>query len=815
VVTVRESKAHVPRRDEHRAVAPVDNIGRYIVRELIGHGGMGVLYLALDPKIDRLVALKVLRIDNDELRLRFEREARVVGRFQHPNIVTIFDSGEHKGEPFIAMEYISGETLAERLSRSDPLSVEERLRLAEDLCDGLAYAHARQVFHRDIKPANLMIESETRRLKILDFGIAKAPARDTGITVAGERIGSPNYMAPEQHEGKLVDHRCDVFAVGLVLYEMLSYRQAFPGETGHLVAYRILHESPQPLQEIDPDIDPDLVSVVNRAIEKSPSRRYQDLATMRADLQRIRGRLSPERLSATVVGRRAIADTLAMPPRRETDRLSALRRRRESTIASHLDAARSALTAGDVAAALSAAEQAAVLSPEDPKVLSLLEEVHRADEDQQINGLLITARQRLTSQALTGVSELVDQALLLRPDHPEALALRREVRELISARERDRQRSAQVQQSLDRGRRSLQAGAFETAARSALEALAMEPGHGDARALREEALEAIRLRDERAAQDRHARQVVESAREDFAAGHVEQALQRLATFKPEHAAVTEALAALRAEHARRLPIEPTAIAPPVAERRPEPPPSALENAPLRREFERVPPPADLRAKPAASSAGRHMVPALMTASIAAVAVLVGLWLIASRPSEPTEAPPAQPVQTKKTEEQLKLEAEKERLATLEAEKERLAKLNAEKQRETNKREAEKQREEAQARDRERTRLETLKRDIARLLADGRTALGQARYAEASQAFDALLKLDPDNADAQEGNRAVVAARRLQDLNASATRALENGDFTQALRLFEQVLAISPQNATAIDGRERARKAQSLLGGRPK
>ena len=164
--------------------------GRYQVREHLGQGGMGALYLALDPAIDRLVALKLLRIDSEEMRARFLREARSVGRLQHPHIVTIYDVGEHEGQPFIAMEYIKGETLAEIVRRRAPLSLARKITLMEDLCDGLDYAHVAGLVHRDIKPANLMITGEAGVLKILDFGIALRICEHLGATWPSSVVSS-------------------------------------------------------------------------------------------------------------------------------------------------------------------------------------------------------------------------------------------------------------------------------------------------------------------------------------------------------------------------------------------------------------------------------------------------------------------------------------------------------------------------------------------------------------------------------------------------------------------------------------------------
>ena len=187
---------------------------------------MGALYLAQDPKLDREIVIKLLIDDNDELRERFAREARSAARLRHPHIVTIFDVGDWEGQPFIAMEYIQGHTLAEIIRGSSPLSTVRKLRLIEELCDGLAFAHKTGVVHRDVKPANIMVDANGS-LKILDFGIARI-AESAGMTQAGMLIGSLNYMSPEQVTGQVVDNRRDIFAVVAVLNEQITSRQAFP-----------------------------------------------------------------------------------------------------------------------------------------------------------------------------------------------------------------------------------------------------------------------------------------------------------------------------------------------------------------------------------------------------------------------------------------------------------------------------------------------------------------------------------------------------------------------------------------------------------
>src|SRR5262245_53325306 len=207
-------------------------ISRYKILQRLGEGGMGSLYLARDPAIDRLVAIKLLRedVESDELRERFAREARAVGRLRHQNIVVVFDVGEDDNRPFIAMEYVEGETLSAIIRERRNIPIERKLQWIEQLCDGLAYAHRADLVHRDIKPATLMIDSDGM-LKILDFGVVRiSRSAATGMTQAGTLMGTLNYMSPEQMSGLPIDHRSDIFSVGAVAYELLAYQRAFHGD---------------------------------------------------------------------------------------------------------------------------------------------------------------------------------------------------------------------------------------------------------------------------------------------------------------------------------------------------------------------------------------------------------------------------------------------------------------------------------------------------------------------------------------------------------------------------------------------------------
>jgi serine/threonine protein kinase len=267
-------------------------IGRYQIRQQLGQGGMGVLYLAFDPTMDRLVALKLLRVNDAQWRERFLREARLVARLQHPNIITVYDVGSNDGQPFMAMEYVDGNTLDTIVRRRVPLSRERKLEIMIALCDGLAYAHRFGVIHRDVKPSNLIVHRESGILKVLDFGIART--HDSSLTLVGAIMGTPNYMSPEQVQGQVVDHRSDVFAVGVVLYELFAHRQAFSGETPFLILQDIVHTTPEPLSHIDPTIDPALVTIVDKAMAKDPEDRYPDLDVMRRELIEVLRHSAPD-----------------------------------------------------------------------------------------------------------------------------------------------------------------------------------------------------------------------------------------------------------------------------------------------------------------------------------------------------------------------------------------------------------------------------------------------------------------------------------------------------------------------------------------
>jgi serine/threonine protein kinase len=258
-------------------------LGRYeVVREL-GKGAMGIVYLAKDPLIGRLVALKTIRVaahaDDDEAKefqQRFIREAQAAGILNHPSIVTVHDIGQDdiSGVSFIAMEYVEGNNLKEVLAQGRALTWDQIGEIIAQVADAIDFAHAKGIVHRDVKPANIIL-IEGNRAKITDFGIAKIASGGANLTSTGQFLGTPNYMAPEQIKGAPVDGRTDIFSLGICFYECLTRRKPFGGDSLTSISYKIVHEPFPPLHEINPQIPEGFEEVVGQCLAKDPSKRYQ------------------------------------------------------------------------------------------------------------------------------------------------------------------------------------------------------------------------------------------------------------------------------------------------------------------------------------------------------------------------------------------------------------------------------------------------------------------------------------------------------------------------------------------------------------
>ena len=507
------------------------SISRYKILKRLGEGGMGSLYLARDPEMDRLLAIKLLRedVESDELRERFKREARANARLNHQNIVIVYDVGEDMGRPFIAMEYIEGATLSGVIRERKEMSLDQKLVLMEQLCDGLAYAHRAGIVHRDIKPANLMLDARGA-LKILDFGIARiGHAAATGMTQAGTLMGTLNYMSPEQMTGRPVDHRTDIFAVGAVVYEFLAFQRAFPGDIQDGVLHRIIHEPPPPLEKFVPGIDKAVVNIVAKALEKDREHRYQDLDQMRQDIAKFRARqmLKDDSTAAmpradshdggTIVMRPTSASKLTQAPPTPgpvTDPKKAeLLRKKQKQIETLLEQAKQALDTGDADSVFTKCESVLMLDPDNVLAVELSEKAQVMGERAKQQALLAEARTSILNNDFGKASQLIGEALMIDPTSADAVAARRELEQAKKRKEQQDLVAQQVRDYVDNARKLLAQQSFERAIQQADAALQIDARNADAIELKQRATNLVEEKRAREEAARIAKQQEEQRRQ--------------------------------------------------------------------------------------------------------------------------------------------------------------------------------------------------------------------------------------------------------------------------------------------------------------
>jgi serine/threonine-protein kinase len=272
--------------------------GKYQVLGQLGEGAMGVVFKAQDPVLNRFVAIKTisasLGTDND-LRQRFQREAQAAASLNHPNIITIHDFGEESGKIYMAMELLEGRDLKDLIVEGAFRTYDDKLAVMEQICDGLAYAHAKKIVHRDLKPGNIHIQPNGQ-IKILDFGLARLGQSD--MTKTGIVMGTPNYMSPEQVMGEKVDARSDVFSLGAVFYELLTAHKPFEADSVHAVLFQVVHKEPQPVRHWSPDVPTVLVQLVEKCLAKAAADRFGDAGALREALRGVRQALSSGQLES-------------------------------------------------------------------------------------------------------------------------------------------------------------------------------------------------------------------------------------------------------------------------------------------------------------------------------------------------------------------------------------------------------------------------------------------------------------------------------------------------------------------------------------
>ncbi len=269
------------------AVKDIDKIGKYNIIEMLGKGAMGVVYKALDPDINREVAVKTIRFDlsdgdDEEMMGRFIREAQAAGKLDHSNIATIYDVGREKDLTYIVMQYVKGQSLQQVIAKKKKFSPKEINDILIPLCEALEYAHQHGIVHRDIKPANILIDLKGRP-NVVDFGVARV--EKSNLTQSGTTVGTPSYMSPEQIMGKRVDNRADIFSLGVILYELASGQRPFSGGNVSTLMYKIVNEEPQHITEVEKSLPANYENIVEKALAKDPKDRFQSCLQFAAALK--------------------------------------------------------------------------------------------------------------------------------------------------------------------------------------------------------------------------------------------------------------------------------------------------------------------------------------------------------------------------------------------------------------------------------------------------------------------------------------------------------------------------------------------------
>jgi len=417
-------------------------LGKYEIKSELGKGRMSIVDLAEDPRIGRQVAIKLMSPEvagDPEMLKRFYREAQAAGQLRHPNTVTIYDIDEDQGVPYIAMEFLEGEDLSKVIANKRDVPVVAKLDYVIQACRGLHYAHQHGVVHRDIKPSNIVVLKDGL-VKIVDFGIARLGGGT--MTRAGAVLGTMMYMSPEQISGKPVDARSDIFALGVILYELLTFRIPFEGPDIPAILYKILYEAPVPLAEHWPDCPEPLQHIVDKTLEKDREARYQSAEDLEIDL-------------------RSAADSL-----------------KQESLATYLKEAQRAVSGGSLGHAKDCLQKVLELDTRHIEAKSLMQQVqkqlHAQQQAEKIQLFLRNANESLQAEQFDEAISWFDQVLRLEPDSTQVLSAKQ------SAVDR-RDRVQKLRQHLEAAETRIEARDYP-AARQELEALlALDPGHEQAK----------------------------------------------------------------------------------------------------------------------------------------------------------------------------------------------------------------------------------------------------------------------------------------------------------------------------------------------
>lgn len=437
----------------------MQKLGKYEILAELGHGAMGVVYKARDPFIGRLVALKTINsnlVDRPDLLERFYQEAQSAGKLQHPNIVTVFELGQEKDTPFIAMEYIDGESLEKIIVEQIDLPMAMKVGYIVRVCQALEFAHKNRVVHRDIKPGNIMVNAEGV-VKVVDFGIARLV--DFSRTHTNMMIGTPAYMAPELFRKKKADERTDIWAVGVTFYELLCYQRPFTGD-GYDIIRSITEDDFPAASSIATECSPELDAVIKGMLRKASADRYQSMEDVLLELEPVWNRMRAEAASVLAERAQRLYERGNLPRAQDTlrrarlidssnvlaksllEKVSAELRRTEiqPKVDEHLDRGRMFLESGKFSEAQAEAEAALNLDSRYEPARELVSEVEAsAARAQQLERKLRLTKQRLAEGAIPEAQTALRQALELDAKHPEALELSRQLAEEQSRRGKRKQ----------------------------------------------------------------------------------------------------------------------------------------------------------------------------------------------------------------------------------------------------------------------------------------------------------------------------------------------------------------------------------------
>jgi tetratricopeptide (TPR) repeat protein len=450
---------------------------------------MATVYEAVNPLMDRALALKAILPElatSPDLLERFMREAQAAGGLQHRNIVTVYDLGEDDGLPYIVMELVPGTDLEKVIQAKLPYSVEWKLDVVRQICDGLGFAHENGIVHRDVKPANVRVTPEDE-VKILDFGIARL--RSSDLTQKGLVLGTLQYMSPEQAEGQSVDHRSDIFSVGVIAYELLALRKPFVGDTLTEVMHKLTHEPADPEGLPKTDYSPGLEAIVLKALATDPQDRYQTLAAMRQDLEQLVRDVAPRLMARGKSGSSAepaeAEETATPEPEPDPDAFDA----DTAELNGDLEEARSS---GHLAKAWAICEKLLERRPNDPELMKTAEGLQAQIQDEEVAQLGSTA----LAYAEEGETELADKILgriwAIAPDSPR-------LDELRGVLDNRRSRRAAEDLTASAGDHLVQ-GNLEEALAAVEEALEQDPSN--------EAAQQIRERTARVLSSQHSRSLI-------------------------------------------------------------------------------------------------------------------------------------------------------------------------------------------------------------------------------------------------------------------------------------------------------------------